>query len=398
MAIPVYLQQFKAAGIYRVVFDKSTVQGVDSEILRLVVGYSEKGPFNIPTYVTSASDFRAIYGDISKKLEKRGIFFHRLAIQALSAGPILALNLKKFDGETVDGATINTNFNPSFEPIDTVKINVEDIYDTSRFWELSAEKLNNLRSVSGSVMDQYINICATNTKDCSGTYIIRKAAGQKVSGYNLTISDWYSDGSVELPEYLEPYKNSLVSDFFAEIYVFKGRFIASQVLASSTLKNYFEVEVDPITGKPKTDDEGKYVSGLKVTFKINGVSIRSVSNSNGFASVKINLKAGKYKITASYHGKTVKNNIVVKPTLTAKNIKVKKGKTIKFNAKLVDIKGKALKNKKITFKIKGKSYKVKTNKKGIATLKLKLKLKVGKHTVKTSYGKNIIKNTIFIKR
>ena len=64
----------------------------------------------------------------------------------------------------------------------------------------------------------------------------------------------------------------------------------------------------------------------------------------------------------------------------------------------MDIKGKALKNKKITFKIKGKSYKVKTNKKGIATLKLKLKLKVGKHTVKTSYGKNIIKNTIFIKR
>lgn len=262
MAIPVYLQQFKAAGVYRVVFDKSTVQGVDSEILRLVVGYSEKGPFNIPTYVTSVSDFKAIYGDISKKLEKRGIFFHRLAMQALGAGPILALNLKKFDGETVDGASINTDFNPSFEAIDTVKINVEDIYDTSRFWELSAEKLNNLRTVSGSTMDQYINICATNTKDCSGTYIIRKAVGSKVSSYNLTINDWYSDGSVELPEYLEPYKNSLVSDFFAEIYVFKGRFIASQVLASSTLKNYFEVETNE-EGKPKTDDNGNVLIKLR---------------------------------------------------------------------------------------------------------------------------------------
>ena len=48
MAIPVHLQQFKAAGIYRVVFDKSTIMGIDSEILRLVVGYSEVGPFNIP--------------------------------------------------------------------------------------------------------------------------------------------------------------------------------------------------------------------------------------------------------------------------------------------------------------------------------------------------------------
>ena len=262
MAIPVHLQQFKAAGIYRVVFDKSTILGVDSEILRLVVGYSEVGPFNIPTYVTSVSDFRAIYGDVSKKLEKRGIYFHRLAMQALTQGPILALNLKRFDGETVDGATINTDFNPSFEPIDTVKLNVEDIYDTTRFWEISAEKLNNLRSVSGSVMDQYINICTTNTAKTSGTYFIRKASGSKLNGYNLTVNDWYSDKVEEMPEYLEPYKNSLISDFFAEIYVFKGRFVASQVLASSSLKNYFEVVYNE-HGEPVLDENGESVLKLR---------------------------------------------------------------------------------------------------------------------------------------
>lgn len=256
MAIPVYLQQFKAAGIYRIVFDKSTVAGVDSEILRMVVGYSEKGPFNIPTYVTSISDFKAIYGDISKKLEKRGVFFHRMAIQALAGGPILCLNLKKFDGETVDGASINTDFNPSFEIIDTVKLNVEDIYDTSRFWELSAEKLNGLKSASGAFMDQYINICTTNTKESSATYFIRKASGSKVNGYNITVSDWYSDGVEELPEFLQNYTNSLVSDFMAEIYVFKGRFTASQVLASSTLKNYFEMS-------DKKDEEGNPILKLR---------------------------------------------------------------------------------------------------------------------------------------
>ena len=42
MAIPVYLQNFKAAGIYKVVFDKSTVLNTDTQMLRLVVGYSEK--------------------------------------------------------------------------------------------------------------------------------------------------------------------------------------------------------------------------------------------------------------------------------------------------------------------------------------------------------------------
>ena len=120
MAIPVHLQQFKAAGIYRVVFDHSTILNQDTQMLRLVVGYSEKGPFNVPVLVKDPFEFRAIFGDISKRLEKRGIYFHRLALQMLQVSPILCLNLKKFDGETVQGATISTDFNPKFNPIDTV--------------------------------------------------------------------------------------------------------------------------------------------------------------------------------------------------------------------------------------------------------------------------------------
>ena len=242
MAIPVHLQQFKAAGIYRVVFDHSTILNQDTQMLRLVVGYSEKGPFNIPVLVKSTADFIELFGNISKKLEKRGIYFHRLALQMLQVSPILCLNLKKFAGETVTGATISTDFNPKFNPIDTVKLNVEDIYDTTRFWELSADKLDNLRSVEGTLMDQYINIATTNVKSTSATYFIRKASGSKVNGYNITVNDWYSDE--EMPEYLEPYKNNLISDFFAEIYVFKGKFEAKQVLASQTLKNYFIVTND----------------------------------------------------------------------------------------------------------------------------------------------------------
>lgn len=244
MAIPSHLQQFKSAGIYRVVFDKSTIAGVATQTLRLVVGYSEKGPFNIPMYIQSASEFKSIYGDISKKLEKRGVYFHRLALQALGAGSILCLNLKKFDGETVGGATISTAFNPSYDIIDTVKLNVEDIYDTTRFWELSSEKLNGLVDVNGSEMNQYINISATNTKETTKTIFIRKANGNKVNKYNITVSDWYSTGSEPMPDYLIGLENNLMSDFIAEIYVFNGQFNVAQVLSSTTLKNYFEVTVN----------------------------------------------------------------------------------------------------------------------------------------------------------
>ena len=61
-------------------------------------------------------------------------------------------------------------------------------------------------------------------------------------------------------------------------------------------------------------------------------------------------------------------------------------------------KGKILKNKKITFKFKNKIYKVKTNKKGIATLKITKKYKVGKYAITSSYGKLKVQNKIIIKK
>lgn len=235
MAIPVYLQNFKHAGLYRIVFDKSTVLNQDTNVLRLLVGYSDKGPFNIPTYIQSAADFIAMYGNINKTQERRGNFFHRTALQMLSVSPILCLNLKKFDTENVTGAQINTNFNAK-DTIDTVQIPVADVYDTTRFWSLDPEKLNEVRG------SEYINIATTDVKANSGTFFIRKASGGKVSSYNVTVSDWYKDAGEAVPEFLEGYENELMSAFFAEVYVFSGKFTADQVLASETLKNYFIVD------------------------------------------------------------------------------------------------------------------------------------------------------------
>lgn len=235
MAIPVYLQNFKHAGLYKIVFDRSTVLSQDTNVLRLLVGYSDKGPFNIPTYIQSAADFIAMYGNINKTQERRGNFFHRTALQMLSVSPILCLNLKKFDTENVTGAQINTNFNAK-DTIDTVQIPVADVYDTTRFWSLDPEKLNEVRG------SEYINIATTDVKANSGTFFIRKASGSKVSSYNVTVSDWYKDAGEAVPEFLEGYENELMSAFFAEVYVFSGKFTADQVLASETLKNYFIVD------------------------------------------------------------------------------------------------------------------------------------------------------------
>jgi hypothetical protein len=145
-------------------------------------------------------------------------------------------------------------------------------------------------------------------------------------------------------------------------------------------------------------DDGNPVGADEiVNIKVNGKLSKIKTDKNGFASYKINLNPKTYTVSAEYKGYSVYNKITVKPVLTAKNISKKKSKKIKFSAKLVNGNGKGLKGKKIVFKFKGKTYKVKTNSKGIAKLTLK-KLKIGKYKITTKYGKSTIKNTIKIRK
>ena len=155
-------------------------------------------------------------------------------------------------------------------------------------------------------------------------------------------------------------------------------------------KRYYAVRV--------LDDNGNVAKTVKVTFTIGGKTYSANTDDKGVAYLKINLKPGTYKITANYKGFKVSNRIIVKPTLITSNMVVKKGKTIKFSAKLLSNNGKILKNKKVTFKFKGKTYKIRTNYKGIATLTLKNSYKVGKYTITTAYGNVLNKNVIQIRR
>ncbi|WP_405294288.1 C1 family peptidase [Methanobrevibacter sp.] len=144
------------------------------------------------------------------------------------------------------------------------------------------------------------------------------------------------------------------------------------------------------------DDYGNYVKGLRVTFKIDNKKYYAYTDENGYAALKIRQKPGTYEITAGYDGFKVSNKIIVKSTIITKNIKVKKGKAIRFTAKLVSSKGKKLKNKKMLFKFHGKKYVVKTNKKGKAVLKVNEKYKKGKYSIISKYGKLKIRNKITI--
>ena len=255
MAIPVQFQQFKSAGIYRVVYDRSTVLGTEAELLRLVVGYSPKGPFNTPVYVKSVSDFKTMFGGISKALEKRGCFFHRTCIHALEAGPILALNLKPFGEEEVGCAAISDSGIDTSDP----KL-VTEIYDTTRFWKLDPEKLNDGES--------YFHIAATNSKETSTSIIVRKPADSKVAAYNISVADWYNAYNLVIPDFLVGSENKKMKDFFTEVYVFKGQFTADSIKAGA-LNTYFDTTDGVKVKKTIKNAFGKDIDALDALFNDN---------------------------------------------------------------------------------------------------------------------------------
>ena len=107
-------------------------------------------------------------------------------------------------------------------------------------------------------------------------------------------------------------------------------------------------------------------------------------------------------MTTTFNGKSVKNTVIVKHVIKASKITVKKtAKKCTLKATL-KINGKLQKGKWMTFKFNGKTYKVKTNKKGIAQKTLnknvikKLK-KSKKYTVQVTYKKDTIKTTVKVK-
>ena len=146
------------------------------------------------------------------------------------------------------------------------------------------------------------------------------------------------------------------------------------------------------------DNYGKAVSGKIVSFKINGKVYNVKTDKKGYAGLKINQKPGTYTITAQYGDVKVKNKITVKTTLITKNVIKKVKKSAKFKVKLLNSKGKVLKNKIIKIRFNSKNYKIKTNKNGIASFSLAKNLKVGKYSIKTTYGSLSNSNKIIVKK
>lgn len=128
---------------------------------------------------------------------------------------------------------------------------------------------------------------------------------------------------------------------------------------------------------------------------------------HGAKAVKCTFEENKAQKGRDVYGGTTSKCTFIYYKITLKKAAVKKSaKKLVLKATLKKA-NKAVKGQKVTFKFKGKTYKAKTNKKGIAKVTVKKsvlkKLKVGKKvtytaTYKASYGKETAKKTVKVKK
>ena len=147
-----------------------------------------------------------------------------------------------------------------------------------------------------------------------------------------------------------------------------------------------------------TTKKGKAIKGQKITFTVNGNTYIKKTNKKGVAKFKIAIiKTGKYKVTARYNGTskyrgtTKKNYIKIKTgskkaKIVSKNVYMNPNSGEYYSITLKNNKGKAMKKAIIRFTVNKKTYKVKTNSKGVA--KVKINLNSGKYSIKTQFAGN----------
>lgn len=262
MALDAELINLKSAGTYRFERDKSEISNDLTTVsnLRLVVGFSKMGPFNTVKLVTSTAQFIKLYGNIDRSLEKKGSFFHRSALAALSAGPILCLNLLNLDPD--EDQVVEKSFAVNSGDVNklSVTLPLQSLYNSDKFWFASDEAfLDGVEKCLGdgnerkAVVEENGNNAKINWKDGilhfsnvgkkPVSILVKKASDYSSKGFNLTLNEWYGEANV--PEYLNG--TSYVSDYLVEVYVVGGDF--GPALKSDEYISFLDLDGDEKNGK-----------------------------------------------------------------------------------------------------------------------------------------------------
>lgn len=230
------LTQFKASGVYTLEFDASESIILNTQTVRLVVGFSRKGPFNSPVYLPDVKTARRIFGEIDPFLESRGSFFHRSLFTCLEIGPIFGLNLLPLNNQPITQGGDAVEYR-SFS-VDTAESNgavtkalYSNFYNTQRFWYPDETNMIAIANANASNTGKLLHV--VNLSQGPLSIIIKKTT---VNGFDITARDWYGQSGEERPAYVEEF--DYIADYFVEAIIVQGNWT-----------NYKKLSTDPVFSK-----------------------------------------------------------------------------------------------------------------------------------------------------
>jgi hypothetical protein len=267
MALSPELLQFRSSGVYRLEFDRSQTAEVPSETIRLVVGYSSKGPFNTPIFINDPGFFQEVYGGIDRTLERKGSYFHRSALTALERGPILALNLLRLNNDT-ESPSVDTIDYQTFSTSATLSNDAEKtalysgFYNKEKFWYPESEAMLRTLNTNAEIF-QLVNL-----KQKPITVLTRKA--QNLTGFDIIAKEWY--GVEKVPDFMNEY--DYINDYFIDVIVLDGDYSDYAKLAiDPVFSNYFDAtkgiiksSLDTFLGLPEVNQLAAYTGILVPDF------------------------------------------------------------------------------------------------------------------------------------
>ena len=138
------------------------------------------------------------------------------------------------------------------------------------------------------------------------------------------------------------------------------------------------------------------LTNAEVSFNINGIIYKRITDPYGTATMTINLNPGKYIITAINPdtNQTYANTIEVLNTIQTEDLEMTTKERTPFKTTILDQKGKPQAGATVTFNINGVFYTRTTNENGIANLNINLIS--GKYIITTTYNGLSHANTIII--